>query len=785
MNPDTLTLFREVANRSSSEREEYYVRNEVPAALRGEVESLLEAGERTVDSFAGHLASAAVRALLDDPLAPAETPPAAPPARSTLQPATIGRYRVIRLLGRGGMSDVYLARDPMLERDIAVKLIAGEIDDDVARRRLVREASAAGRLRHPNIVTIFDAGEHDGRPFIAMEHVPGETLRTLIQRRVPMPLRRRLELIENACAGLAHAHRAGVVHLDIKPDNLIVDETGVLKVLDFGIARVLSSEALATRHILGTLRYMSPEQIAGDPLDHRSDIFSLGCSMYELLAYLPAYAGSTREIVYRIAVGPVPRLCEVMPDIDPRLDAAVGRAMALEAADRFADLDEFQAELARLRAELDPAGDRAMVMPDPRLVEQNHTFALPTPARASGSAPFTPAHTESTADRSPAAEGRGRAMAIAAAMMVAAAASGVWWWQTSGGVESGLSGTPSSEQAPAATPAVAVAPTPAPLPVPTPIVRPPDAESAPDSEVWKHLAKGDRAATLRALRAAPASGRGVESQLPSEVLKAVQDAVARSRGEATAASGATGTAAYQSAEKNRLTAGGLEAAGNFVGAIEVLWRAGDLYDQALIASRSATPSLPAGREPIASGAPPAATEGVSVQSPAPSPVVLPQPPAAAVSPPPAPAPQQQAAARITPPAPTAASGVDRTAAAPARTPTDEERVRQVLDVYRAAYQNKNVPQLIQVYPSMAAQAAELRNSMEDIATYEIDIQGPVVRFPTSDTATVQAIVVRRITPRVGGERGDYTTPMEFRLQRSGGGWVITAASAQAAAGRSR
>src|SRR5687767_4617931 len=286
MDPETLSLFREVAQRSPSEREEYYAQHQTAEKVRGEVESLLQAGERTVDSFAGHLASAAVRAVLAEPIVPDPAPP-----RTLLQPTAIGRYEVKRLLGRGGMADVYLARDPMLERDIAVKLIGGELDSEVGRRRLVREASAAGRLRHPNIVTIFDAGEYDGRPYIAMEYVPGETLRSLIRRRVPLPLRRRLELIEGACAGLAHAHRAGVVHLDIKPDNLMLDETGVLKVLDFGIARVLQSEALATRNLSGTLSYMSPEQIAGKPLDRRSDVFSLGCSSFELLAYWPAYRG--------------------------------------------------------------------------------------------------------------------------------------------------------------------------------------------------------------------------------------------------------------------------------------------------------------------------------------------------------------------------------------------------------------------------------------------------------------------------------------------------------------
>src|SRR6185436_4470885 len=122
---------------------------------------------------------------------------------------------------------------------------------------------AAGRLRHPNIVTIFDAGQHEGTPYIAMEYVPGETLRSVIKRRAELPLPRRLELIEGACAGLAHAHRAGVVHLDVKPDNLMLDDSGIVKVLDFGIARVVRSETLVTNHNVGTLRYMSPEQVSG------------------------------------------------------------------------------------------------------------------------------------------------------------------------------------------------------------------------------------------------------------------------------------------------------------------------------------------------------------------------------------------------------------------------------------------------------------------------------------------------------------------------------------------
>ena len=272
-------------------------------------------------------------------------------------PAAIGRYQVVRLIGRGGMGEVYLARDPVLDRDVAVKLINEDVDTPRSRQRLVQEARAAGRLHHPNIVTVFDAGEHEDQPFIAMEFVRGETLGRLIRRRAPMPLARRLELIEHACAGLAHAHRAGVVHLDIKPDNLMLDETGVVKVLDFGIARVLKTDLLVTRQLGGTLRYMSPEQIENRPLDRRSDVFSLGCAFFELVTFVPAFVGSTKDIVTQISSGPVPGLREAMPGLDPRLDAIARRAMALDPAERYGDLDELRAELAAVRKDTDPTYD--------------------------------------------------------------------------------------------------------------------------------------------------------------------------------------------------------------------------------------------------------------------------------------------------------------------------------------------------------------------------------------------------------------------------------------------
>jgi serine/threonine protein kinase/ketosteroid isomerase-like protein len=279
------------------------------------------------------------------------------PEATSSHPATIGRYQVLGPLGRGGMGEVFLARDPVLEREVAVKLIHGDLETPTSKERLVREARAAGRLRHPNIVTIFDAGEHDGRPFIAMEFVKGETLGNLIRRRTPLTLVQRLELMEGACAGLAHAHRSGVVHLDIKPDNLMLDESGIVKVLDFGIARVLQSGLLVTRQLGGTLRYMSPEQIDNRPLDHRSDIFSLGCALFEVITFVPAFVGSTKDIVSQISSGPVPALVDALPALDARLDAIVQKALALDPTQRYSTLDELGAELAAVRKRLAPDYD--------------------------------------------------------------------------------------------------------------------------------------------------------------------------------------------------------------------------------------------------------------------------------------------------------------------------------------------------------------------------------------------------------------------------------------------
>src|SRR6185295_10844111 len=221
---------------------------------------------------------------------------------TTATPATtIGRYRIVRLIAHGGMGSLYLARDPAIDRLVAIKLLKAGFDDDMARERFAREARATGGLRHPNIVTVFDVGEHHHRPFIAMEYVPGETLAALIRRQAPLLLTDKLAVLEDLCAGLHFAHRAGILHRDIKPANIILDVSGSLKILDFGLARSEGSGITQSGDQLGTLNYMSPEQVVGERLDQRSDVYAVGAVAYELVSYKKAFAGTVPDgAIFRI-----------------------------------------------------------------------------------------------------------------------------------------------------------------------------------------------------------------------------------------------------------------------------------------------------------------------------------------------------------------------------------------------------------------------------------------------------------------------------------------------------
>ena len=270
-------------------------------------------------------------------------------------PRTIGRYQVRDCIGQGGMGVLYLALDPAIGRLVALKVL--RVQGEEMRKRFEREARMIGRFQHPNIVTVYDVGLHEGQPFIAMEYIPGETLAEKILRQEPLHLSRRLEFIEELCDGLAYAHQRGVVHRDVKPANLIVHrESGRLKILDFGIARPTVKDTgitqLGTR--LGTPRYMAPEQVQGFPVDQRTDVFAVGLVLYEALAYQPAFPGDEGQLVaYRITHESPLTLTRVEPALDPELISVVDRAIEKVAARRYQDLQAMRADLVKIRERLD------------------------------------------------------------------------------------------------------------------------------------------------------------------------------------------------------------------------------------------------------------------------------------------------------------------------------------------------------------------------------------------------------------------------------------------------
>jgi eukaryotic-like serine/threonine-protein kinase len=261
-----------------------------------------------------------------------------------------GRYRIERELGRGGMATVYLAHDEELERPVAVKLLFEHLAGDEAfRARFVREARLAGGLSHPNVVRVYDAGETDGRPFIVMEYVPGTSL-AQAGRLAPGPV---VELGVQACAGLQHAHDAGLVHRDVKPANLLVRDDRTLKVADFGIARAAES----TRHtqagtLLGTAAYLAPEQIAGADATPASDIYSLGAVLYELLTGRPPYTfSSLGELAAQQNEGVIEPVRDLEPAVPPEVEAAVMHALAREPRFRPASAADLAQELSATPAE--------------------------------------------------------------------------------------------------------------------------------------------------------------------------------------------------------------------------------------------------------------------------------------------------------------------------------------------------------------------------------------------------------------------------------------------------
>ncbi|HXT50814.1 MAG TPA: serine/threonine-protein kinase, partial [Thermoanaerobaculia bacterium] len=300
--------------------------------------------------------------------------------------ATLGRYRIERRLGAGAMGEVYLAQDPHIDRQLALKTVligdASEAEIEERKVRMIREARAAGRLVHPHVVTLFDAGESGGIFYLAFEFVAGPDLAGRQRLAPPLKLGEVLRIGRQAAEGLDAAHRQGIVHRDIKPSNILLDGGGQVKISDFGIAKMLgqATELTQTGSVVGSPHYLSPEQIRGEELDGRSDLFSLGVVLYELLTRHRPFEGETiTTLVYQILAREPNPIAGLRPGLPDRVERTVVKMLCKDRDERFATAREVADELAACERELPAAVLASPAAAMPEELEETRQLAPPTP----------------------------------------------------------------------------------------------------------------------------------------------------------------------------------------------------------------------------------------------------------------------------------------------------------------------------------------------------------------------------------------------------------------------
>jgi serine/threonine-protein kinase len=283
------------------------------------------------------------------------------------------RYELGEILGFGGMSEVHLARDLRLHRDVAVKVLRADLARDPSfYLRFRREAQNAAALNHPAIVAVYDTGEaatpRGPLPYIVMEYVDGVTLRDIVHNDGPMPPRRALEVVADACQALNFSHQHGIIHRDVKPANIMISRAGAVKVMDFGIARALADSGnpvTQTAAVIGTAQYLSPEQARGEQVDARSDVYSLGCVLYEMLTGEPPFIGDTPVAVayQHVREDPLPP-SQKLQGISPELDAVVLKALAKNPDNRYQTAAEMRADLVRVHSGDKPEAPKVLTHAD-------------------------------------------------------------------------------------------------------------------------------------------------------------------------------------------------------------------------------------------------------------------------------------------------------------------------------------------------------------------------------------------------------------------------------------
>ena len=408
--------------------------------------------------------------------------------------AKVGKYEILEKVGVGGFGTVYRGRDPYIKRTVAIKTC--QSDEDELRKRFFREAEFAGNLHHRNITTIYDFGlSDDGLPFIVQEFLTGEDLDRKIKRRDDLPLAWRVRVLADICEGLHYAHTAGIVHRDVKPSNIRILEDGTVKIMDFGIAKSMVSESTLTQTgiTLGTASYLAPEQIRGEAVDARTDVFSLGVLSYELLTHSRPFAGDhISTVLYKIMNEAPPSPADVAPSLPHELVRIVEKALQKDRANRYASCAEMKADLEAVLTILSgpvgapprPAAADVPPTPAPRgLGSARLDERVLRPAGGPSAAADLPLHTERSDAAPPALphpEETGSALKVflGALAILVVVGGGLAWVLLGSGKKSPPPG-PATDPVAVSSPVPAALPSPAPTPGPTATPPPPTATPAP------------------------------------------------------------------------------------------------------------------------------------------------------------------------------------------------------------------------------------------------------------------------------------------------------------------
>ena len=277
-------------------------------------------------------------------------PSSSSPPSPSAKPSRIGAYDIIDVIGRGGMGTVFRGNDPRIGRAVAIKVLTAAAEDPDLLIRFYREAKYTGSLHHQNIVTVYELGHQDGVPYLVMEYLEGVSLEAMIASGKPMPVAEKLGIILQVCNGLTYAHKQSLVHRDIKPANIMILGDGTAKIVDFGIALLGGSRLTRTGHVVGSLNYMSPEQLSGNvEVDVRTDVYSTGVVLFQLLTgVLPFDGGSTAATLRKIVQDPPPPLAKYMPECSEELEGILQRALVKNREERYPSPEDFALDLARV-----------------------------------------------------------------------------------------------------------------------------------------------------------------------------------------------------------------------------------------------------------------------------------------------------------------------------------------------------------------------------------------------------------------------------------------------------